>query len=95
MIAIETGVKINNNILRTDMVVYGKKGQPAMVVEFKAPSIKINQNVFNQIVRYNMQLKVKYLVVSNGLSHYCCKIDYENSSYEFLKDIPDFEEIRN
>ena len=60
-------------------------------VQYKAPDIEITQAVFNQITRYNMVLKVDYLVVSNGLQHYCCRMDYEKNSYTFLPDIPDYQ----
>lgn len=93
LMAIEAGVNINNNLLRADLVVFGKSGQPLIAVEFKAPSIKISQETFNQIVRYNMNLKVEYLIVSNGLSHFCCKIDYPANSYEFLQEIPDYPDL--
>ncbi len=61
-----------------------------MILEYKAPTIKIKQQVFNQISVYNLLLHVDYLVVSNGLQHYCCKMDYANQRYEFLQDIPDY-----
>lgn len=64
-----------------------------MIMEYKAPTIAITQKVFNQISVYNMLLKVDYLVVSNGLQHYCCRMDYANNSYSFLKEIPDFSEL--
>jgi len=59
-----------------------------MIIEYKAPSIVITRKVFDQISVYNMLLHVDYLVVSNGLQHYCCRMDYGNDTYEFLKDIP-------
>jgi hypothetical protein len=64
-----------------------------MIVEYKAPSIKIKQQVFDQISVYNLLLHVDYLVVSNGLQHYCCKMDYANQRYEFLQDIPDYSQL--
>ena len=90
LMAVETLVNVNNNPLRADLIVFGKSGQPLVAVEFKAPSVKISQDTFNQIVRYNMNLKVEYLIVSNGLAHYCCKIDYMANSYTFLQEIPDY-----
>lgn len=93
LVALETGVKVNNNPLRADLVVFDRMGQPLLIAEFKAPEVKISQQTFDQIVRYNMQLKVPYLVVSNGLSHYCCRISYSDNSYAFLPDIPCFSEI--
>lgn len=90
LINIEAGVKVNNNAQRADLVVFDRCGNPALIAEFKAPEVKICQQTFDQIVRYNMQLKVKYLIVSNGLNHYCCKINYTDNSYAFLAEIPDF-----
>jgi hypothetical protein len=64
-----------------------------MIVEYKAPHIEITQAVFDQIMRYNIVLRVEYLVVSNGLKHYCCRMDYAANRYEFLKEIPDYGEL--
>ena len=75
---------------RCDTVVTDHHGSPMVIVEYKAPSIKITQTVFDQICRYNMVLQAKYLIVSNGLQHYCCKIDYAHNSYSFLPDIPSY-----
>ncbi len=78
---------------RCDTLIADRHGNPFMIVEYKAPSIQISQKVFDQIVRYNMVLRAKYLVVSNGLSHYCCKIDYGTNSYSFLPDIPSYDSL--
>ena len=75
---------------RCDTVVTDLHGSPMVIVEYKAPSIKITQTVFDQICRYNMVLQAKYLIVSNGLQHYCCKIDYTHNSYSFLPDVPSY-----
>ena len=64
-----------------------------MIVEYKAPDIAITQKVFDQITRYNIVLKVDYLIVTNGLQHYCCRMDYERGSYNFLQDIPDYQSL--
>jgi hypothetical protein len=93
LMTVEALVKVNNNPQRADLVVFDRSGNPAMVVEFKAPEIKISQQTFDQIVRYNMQLKVPFLIVSNGLDHYCCRISYNDNSYTFLAEIPEFSEI--
>jgi hypothetical protein len=87
---VEAGLKVNSNALRADMVVFDRCGNPALAAEFKAPEVKISQQTFDQIVRYNMQLKVKFLIVSNGLEHFCCQINYADNSYSFLREIPDF-----
>lgn len=62
-----------------------------MIVEYKAPTVAICQEVFDQVVRYNMVLRARYLVVSNGLRHYCCVIDYDSGKYHFLPGIPDYQ----
>ena len=93
LIANEVKISLNSTIKRCDTIVYSNTGDPMMIIEYKAPHISINQNVFDQIVRYNMVLKTKYLVVSNGMQHYCCSIDYENNSYQFIPHIPTYEEL--
>ncbi len=90
LIAVEAGLKLYNRIKRTDIVVYSNFAKPVLIVECKAPEVTINQKVFDQIARYNMVLKVKYLIVTNGLNHYCCYLDYENNSIKYLEEIPDY-----
>ena len=85
---------VQNDIKRRcDTLVADREGNPFAIVEYKAPSIEITQKVFDQIVRYNMVLRAKYLMVSNGLQHYCCKIDYDADTYSFLPDIPCYSDI--
>ena len=64
-----------------------------MIVEYKAPQVEITQAVFDQITRYNIILRVDYLIVTNGINHYCCRIDYEKNTYYFLPDIPMYAEL--
>ena len=78
---------------RCDTVVYDKALKPRVIVEYKAPTVKITKEVFAQISRYNLTLKVDYLIVSNGLQHYCCRMDYANSTYRFLQEIPEYNTI--
>lgn len=78
---------------RCDTLVANRDGKPLVIIEYKAPTIQVTQKTFDQIVRYNMVLKANYLIVSNGMSHYCCKIDYENNSYSFLSEIPCYSEL--
>ncbi len=78
---------------RCDTLVADRQGKPLVIVEYKAPEIEITQQVFDQIVRYNMVLRARYLMVSNGMTHYCCHIDYDNNTYAFLTDIPRYEDI--
>lgn len=84
----EVSIKLNDTSRRCDTVVFRKDGSPSMVVEYKAPTVPISQSVFDQIARYNMVLRSRYLIVSNGLSHYCCQMDYDHDSYRFVPEIP-------
>ncbi|PIQ15602.1 MAG: restriction endonuclease subunit R [Flavobacteriales bacterium CG18_big_fil_WC_8_21_14_2_50_32_9] len=94
LIVIEKGLKLNEMQKRADVLVYNKNGNPLVLVECKAATVKITQETFNQIARYNMVFHVPYLIVTNGLQHYCCKIDFNNQSFAFLDDIPMFDEMR-
>ena len=78
---------------RCDSVVFYKSAEPVMIIEYKAPTVKITQKVFEQICSYNIALHAPYLTVSNGLQSYCCRIDKEANTYEFLKDIPAYGEL--
>ena len=78
---------------RCDTLVSDRYGNPLVIVEYKAPNVEITQKVFDQIVRYNFVLKAKYLIVSNGLSHYCCSINYDRGNYCFLKEIPVYSDL--
>ncbi|MBE6301008.1 MAG: type I restriction enzyme HsdR N-terminal domain-containing protein [Parabacteroides distasonis] len=89
----EVQVKLNGTSKRCDTVAYNRFLDPLMIVEYKAPTVTITSAVFDQIARYNMALHVDYLIVSNGINHYCCKIDYDNRSYSFLDVIPDYDKL--
>ena len=80
---------------RCDTLVSDRYGRPLVIVEYKAPSVNITQAVFDQIVRYNMVLKARYLIVSNGLKHYCCAIDYSDNSYAFIPEIPAYDDLQS
>lgn len=87
----EISLNLNGAHRRCDSVLYDNKAmRPRMIMEYKAPNIPITQKVFTQIYSYNLVLHVDYLVVSNGMSHYCCQLDYARKSYVFLKDIPEY-----
>lgn len=92
-LANEIELKIGTKKLRCDSVLYNNVLQPRMIIEYKAPTVPLQQKVFDQISAYNLSLHVDYLVVSNGLHHYCCRMDYDNQKYLFLKDIPDYENL--
>jgi hypothetical protein len=91
LINVEKLLKINDLNKRYDIVVYNPDGSIFILVECKAPEIKISQHTFDQIARYNMTLKSEYLMVTNGLNHYFCKMDYEKEQYDFLSELPDYE----
>lgn len=93
LLANEVQLNLNGTKKRCDSVLFGNDMKARMIVEYKAPTVEITQAVFDQITRYNMVLKVDYLIVSNGLNHYCCKIDYQTKQYTFLPDIPSYNEL--
>ena len=86
----EIALKCGEKTLRCDSILYNKEMQPQMIIEYKAPTVSVTQRVFSQISAYNLLLRVDYLMVSNGLQHYCCKMDYEHQTYHFLEEIPDY-----
>jgi hypothetical protein len=89
----EIELHIGEKKLRCDSILYNKVAHPQMIIEYKAPTIQIQQKTFDQIAAYNLLLKVDYLIVSNGLQHYCCKMDYEHQKCLLQKDIPDYENL--
>ena len=95
LLANEMELRVGEKRMRCDTVLYSPTLQPRMIVEYKAPDIAITQRVFDQITVYNMLLHADYLVVTNGMLHYCLRMDYDRHSYEFLGDIPDYKTITN
>lgn len=91
-IANEQEIKLNETKKRFDTMVYGREFNPLVIVEYKAPDVEITQQTFDQIVRYNMELRAGYLIVSNGLKTYCCKVDYKTNTYQFIPTVPDYME---
>lgn len=91
LMANEVGITLNSTSRRCDTVVYTSALEPLMIVEYKAPSVRIGREVFEQIVRYNIVLKVPYLVVSNGMSHYCMKVNADTRRCEMLTELPAYE----
>ena len=88
LMRVEKIIKYNNLRTRADIVLYNTDGKPNMIVECKAPNVKITQDSFNQIAKYNFQLRVELLVVTNGLQHFCCKMDYNKNEIKFVEEIP-------
>ena len=93
LLANEVSLKIGEKSLRADTVLYDRDLQPRMIVEYKAPTIQLTQKVMEQVSAYNLLLHVDFLIVSNGLDHYCCRMNYEQGTYEFLTEIPTYEQI--
>jgi hypothetical protein len=90
LIALEVGLEVNNLKKRADIVVYDRYGKPLLLAECKAPEVNITQAVFDQICIYNLSLKVPYLLITNGLQHFFCKIDVAAREYGFIEHIPEY-----
>ena len=94
LIAVEKALRLHGMLKRTDIVAYDRNGKALLLVECKAPGVKIDQKVFDQAAMYNMKFRVNYLVVTNGLEHFGCKINHHEKNYHFLEQIPDFIEMQ-
>lgn len=94
LIQLEGGLKINTLQKRSDILIYNNLGEKIILVECKAPSVKITQDTFDQIARYNTTHLVQWLLVSNGLEHYCCQIDFAQSNFRFAEELPDYNLIK-
>lgn len=90
LMANEIQISLNGMSRRCDSVVYNRSMQARTIIEYKRPTVEITRKVFEQISRYNLVMKVDYLIVSNGMKHYCCKMNYESQTFKFLTDIPEF-----
>ena len=93
LLANEVSLQIGEKRMRADCVLYDNQLHPRMIIEYKAPNITLTQKVFDQITVYNLLLHVDYLIVSNGMITYICKMDYEKQTYKFLEAIPNYENI--
>ncbi|MCX4368161.1 MAG: type I restriction enzyme HsdR N-terminal domain-containing protein [Duncaniella sp.] len=93
LMANEVGITLNSTSRRCDTVVYTTALEPLMIIEYKAPSVRIDRHVFEQIVRYNIVLRVPYLVVSNGMNHYCIRVDVATRKCEMLAQIPCYSDL--
>lgn len=87
---VEKVIKLNEITKRYDIVVFRPDGSLFLLIECKAPEVKITQDTFDQIARYNMKLKAEYLMVTNGLNHYFCQMDFDKEAYVFLEELPSF-----
>jgi len=93
LMILEKQIIMNTMARRPDILIHNKQGEPILIVECKAPEVEVTQDAFDQIARYNSVLKVPYLIVTNGIRHYCCLMDYRDNTYRFLEDIPDYDEM--
>ena len=93
-IANEVAINYNGLTKRCDSIIYDDYGKPLIIIEYKRTDVQITQHVFDQIATYNMQLRVPYLIVSNGLQHILCKVDFENRKYIFAEQWPKYNELR-
>ncbi|MCX6267870.1 MAG: type I restriction enzyme HsdR N-terminal domain-containing protein [Bacteroidetes bacterium] len=94
LIVVEAAIKYNQLVKRFDILAYRADGKPCMVVECKAPAVEITQAVFDQVAMYNMTLLVDYMVVTNGLTHYACRIDHEKRTYAFIQETPTYDLVK-
>lgn len=90
LINVEKQIKLHKTQKRYDIVVFNTDGSIHIIIECKAPQIRISQDTFDQIAQYNFVLNASYLMISNGLEHYYCQMDFENEKYHFLKEIPEY-----
>ena len=93
LISVETAFSLYKTKKRSDILIHNRQGKPVALVECKAPEVAVTSDVFYQIVRYNLKYNLNFLIVTNGLQHYCCRIDPHFQSSEFLKQIPDYETL--
>lgn len=90
LIAIEKQLQVANTQKRFDIVTYQRDAKIHTLIECKAPDVKIDQQVFDQIARYNLSLNAQYLMITNGIEHYFCIMNYDQQRYQFIPEIPDY-----
>ncbi|RKR82620.1 type I restriction and modification enzyme subunit R-like protein [Mucilaginibacter gracilis] len=93
LIKLEGGLKLNGNARRTDIVIFNNKGEKVLLVECKAPQVKVTQQVFDQVARYNWVHKIPLIAVTNGLQHYYCKIDFAKQRYDFIPSLSNYRDL--
>ena len=93
LIAVEKGFTFQGIPWRADIIVHGNQGQPVLLVECKAPDVQIDQRVFDQVARYNQVIRAEYLYVTNGLQHFCSRIDWDQKSYAFITSVPEYKDV--
>jgi len=95
LMAVEKSIKVDTLVRRPDIVVYNREKKPLLIVELKSIDVNISEDTILQIAMYNKKLKVPFLILSNGISHYCAKFDYFNNKLDFIEEIPDYEQLSN
>ena len=93
LIKVESGLKYNQMSKRSDIIVFDRQARPLLLVECKSTKVPLDGKVFDQLSVYNQSVKAKYLVITNGLKHFCCRLDYQSQSYSFIPEIPSFGSI--
>jgi len=93
LIGVETELRFNKLRKRTDILLFNRTGNVKAIVECKSPEVQLNKKTFEQVLRYNLVYKVPYIIITNGLNHFCCKLNYLANNYEFTKEIPDFKTL--
>ena len=91
LMAIEKQIQLHKVTKRFDILIFLNTGKPHILIECKAPNVQIGQNTFDQIARYNSEINAEFLIVTNGLDHFCCQMDFDSKKYIFLNSIPDFQ----
>jgi len=94
-LAIEKQLNLNGMKKRCDAILYDNTGQPIMIIEFKAPNVLISQATFDQVAVYNSKLNVDFFIISNGIEHYCCRVNIQTARYEFFTEIPHFSVLQS
>lgn len=93
LLKVEMALTLNGMTKRTDILVYSRAGNPVMIVECKAESVRLTQATFDQLACYNLKFNVPYLIATNGIKHYCCMLNFEQSTYTFIKEIPCYNDL--
>jgi type I site-specific restriction endonuclease len=93
LLAIEKQLNMNGMKKRCDTILYNQDAKPVMIIEFKAPNVPITQTTFDQVAVYNAKLQVNFFMISNGIEHYCCKVNPETARYEYFPEIPEYNQL--
>lgn len=95
LMAVEKSISVDSLVRRPDIVVYDRNAKPLLIVELKSTDVKISEDTILQVAMYNKKLNVPFLILSNGLSHYCAKFDYQDNRLQFLDEILDYKQLSN